>query len=57
MFVPPEETDVLGQTRPSYHDYVQLWMEMMDPTKLKVDGSVCMPLDEKANSIIEMMFL
>ena len=29
-------TDILGNKRPSYLDYVDLWRHMMDPTLMKV---------------------
>ena len=28
--------DILGSKRTSYQDYVDLWLHVMDPTKLKV---------------------
>ena len=31
-----ESTDVLGNKRASYRDYVGLWRHLVDPTKLKV---------------------
>ena len=31
-----ESTDVLGNKRASYQDYVELWRHLVDPTKLKV---------------------
>lgn len=31
-----DTTDVLGNKRPSYLDYLSLWEHIMDPTKLKV---------------------
>ena len=30
-----ESTDVLGNKRASYRDYVELWRHLVDPTKLK----------------------
>ena len=30
-----ESTDVLGNKRASYMDYVELWRHLVDPTKLK----------------------
>ena len=30
------ESDVLGRTSASYQDYVNLWADLMDPTRLKV---------------------
>lgn len=29
-------SDVLGRTSASYQDYVSLWADLMDPTRLKV---------------------
>lgn len=31
-----DTTDILGQKKASYLDYVELWKSIMDPTKLKV---------------------
>ena len=31
-----EKMDVGEKKQPSYRDYVQLWLHVMDPTKLKV---------------------
>ncbi len=33
--VATETTDILGNRRPSYKDYVDLWIHILDPTKLK----------------------
>ena len=33
-----DSTDVLGNKRASYRDYVELWKHLVDPTKLKVSA-------------------
>ena len=33
-----ESTDVLGNKRASYRDYIELWRHLVDPTKLKVSS-------------------
>ena len=38
-----DSTDVLGNKRASYRDYVELWKHLVDPTKLKVSSLVLRP--------------
>ena len=35
-----ESTDILGNKRASYRDYVDLWRHLVDPTKLKASVTV-----------------